>query len=92
MRRPAHPAPYSPIAHQPEEAGGLGKSEQTLRGRLSRMSDISLRITESLDLETFRPEVVDGARPLSSTPGVAQGLFPSRCSPDDKRAGSPFLI
>ena len=51
------------------------------------MSDINLRITESLDLETFRPEVVDLARSPTGTPGVAHGVFPSRCSPDDKRAG-----
>ena len=38
------------------------------------MSDISLRITESLDLDTFLPEVVDLARSPTGTPGVALGL------------------
>ena len=51
------------------------------------MSDISLRITESLDLDKILKEIVDGARSLTGTPGVALGLFPSGCSPDDKRAG-----
>ena len=38
------------------------------------MSDISLRITESLDLDTVLKEVVDRARSPTGTPGVALGL------------------
>ena len=37
----------------------------TLRERLSRLSEASLRITEDLDLDTVLQEVVDGARSLT---------------------------
>ena len=38
---------------------------ETLRERLSRLSQVSLRITEDLDLDTVLQEVVDGARSLT---------------------------
>ena len=38
---------------------------QTLRDRLSRLSDASLRINESLDFDTVLHEVLDSARELT---------------------------
>ena len=38
---------------------------ETLRERFSRLSQVSLRITEDLDLDTVLQEVVDGARSLT---------------------------
>ena len=38
---------------------------RTLRQRLSRLSEASLRINESLDLDTVLQEVLDSARTLT---------------------------
>ena len=41
---------------------------QALRTRLSRLSEASLRITESLDLETVLQGVLDSARSMADAP------------------------
>ncbi len=43
----------------------LGKEVRVLRERLSRLSEASLRISESLDVDTVLREVVDSARALT---------------------------
>ena len=40
---------------------------QALRGRLSRLSEASLRINESLDFDTVLQGVLDSARELTSS-------------------------
>lgn len=53
------------------EAGGSGEGEllraenETLRARLSRLTEAILRISEDLDLDTVLQEVADGARLLT---------------------------
>ena len=58
-----------------KEADRPARENQTLRVRLSRRSDVSPRITESLHLDTVPQEVVDGAHSRTGAPGMAQ----SRC-------------
>ena len=48
---------------------------ETLRARLLKMSEVSRRVTESLDLETVLQEVVDGARSLTGARYGALGVF-----------------
>ena len=48
-------------------AGDLARENQALRQRLSRLSEASLRINESLDLDTVLQEVVDSARALTGS-------------------------
>ena len=43
-------------------AGDLARENQALRQRLSRLSEASLRISESLDFETVLQGVLDSAR------------------------------
>ena len=43
----------------------LLRENQALRERLSRLSQASLRINESLDFDTVLQEVVDSARTLT---------------------------
>ena len=49
----------------PQEADKLRRDVETLRDRLSRLSEAGLRISESLDLDTVLHEVVDSARALT---------------------------
>ncbi len=48
-----------------EPADGLKQEIETLRNRLSVLSETSVRITEDLDLDTVLQEVVDAARSLT---------------------------
>ena len=48
-----------------ENAGELARENQALRQRLSRLSEASLRISESLDFETVLQGVLDSARSLT---------------------------
>ena len=58
-----------------QESDGLIRENQSLRDRLKRLSDVSLRITESLDLDTVLQEVVDGARTLTSAQYGTLAIF-----------------
>lgn len=58
-----------------QESDSLIRENQSLRDRLKRTSDVSLRITESLDLDTVLQEVVDGARALTSAQYGALAVF-----------------
>ena len=53
-----------------------------LRDRLSRLSQATLRINESLDLDTVLQEVVDSARSLT---GARYGELPPSTSPGGSR-------
>ena len=48
-----------------EEADELRRENEALRDRLSGLSEASLRISRSLDLDTVLQEVIDGARSLT---------------------------
>ena len=48
-----------------EEADSLRRENEALRDRLSGLSEASLRISRSLDLDTVLQEVIDGARSLT---------------------------
>ena len=48
-----------------EEADSLRRENEALRERLSGLSEASLRISRSLDLDTVLQEVIDGARSLT---------------------------
>jgi GAF domain-containing protein len=48
-----------------EEADRLSREVDALRNRLTRMSEASLRINESLNLPTVLQEVIDSARSLT---------------------------
>ena len=48
-----------------EPADGLKREIETLRNRLSGLSEAGVRITEDLDLDTVLQEVVDAARSLT---------------------------
>ena len=62
--------------------------DSALRNRLSRLSEASLRINESLDLETVLQEVVDNARALTdSRYGVITTLDDSGEPPDFVTSG-----
>ena len=68
---------------------------EALRNRLSRLSEASLRITESLDLDTILQGVIDGARSLSGArygallvlndAGRMQDLVTSGMTPEERR-------
>ena len=58
-----------------QEVDELKLKIESLRGRLLRMSDVSRRITESLDLDTVLQEVVDGARSLTEARYGALAVF-----------------
>ncbi len=61
---------------------------QALRDRLSRLSEASLRINESLDFDTVLQEVVDSARALTDSHyGVLTTLDGSRRPPDFVTSG-----
>ena len=73
---------------------------EALRNRLSRLSEASLRITESLDLDTILQEVIDGARSLTGArygallilddAGGLQGLVISGMTPAERRKLGPL--
>ena len=48
-----------------KSAGELERENEALRDRLSRLSQASLRINESLDFEGVLQEVVDSARAIT---------------------------
>ena len=58
-----------------KEADAPMQEIETLRARLLKMSEVSRRVTESLDLRTVLQEVVDGARSLTSARYGALGIF-----------------
>ena len=73
---------------------------EALRNRLSRLSEASLRITESLDLDTILQEVIDGARSLTGArygallilddAGGLQDLVISGMTPAERRKLGPL--
>ena len=73
-----------------------GLENEALRDRLSRLSEASLRINESLDLDTVLQEVVDSARALTDSPygvittlddsGLPHEFVTSGMTPEDHRA------
>ncbi len=58
-----------------EEADKLRRENEALRARVAKMSEVSRRITESLDLDTVLQEVVDGVRSLTDAQYGAVGVF-----------------
>ena len=64
-----------------QENDKLKREIESLRTRLLRMSEVSLRINGSLDLGTVLQEVVDCARSLTGARYGALTVF------DDSRAG-----
>ena len=58
-----------------QEADKLKRENESLRTRLLKMSEVSRRVTESLDIETVLQEVVDGARSLTGARYGAIGVF-----------------
>ena len=73
-----------------------GLENAALRRRLSQLSEASLRISESLDLDTVLREVVDSARALTGSrygvittlddSGLAKDFVTSGMTPEDHRA------
>ena len=69
---------------------------EALRNRLSRLSEASLRITESLDLDTILQGVIDGARSLTGArygalvvlddAGGMQDLVTSGMTPEERQS------
>ena len=53
------------------QSSDLERENQALRERLSRLSEASLRINESLEFDTVLQEVLDSARVLS---GASYGV------------------
>ena len=78
-----------------------GLEIQALRDRLSRLSEASLRINESLDLDTVLQEVVDSARALTDSPygvittlddsGQPRDFVTSGMTPEAHRALENYL-
>ncbi len=63
----------------------LKRENEALRARIARLSEVSLRVTESLDLDIVLQEVVDGARSLTDARYGAVGMF------DDSRRIRDFI-
>ena len=84
-----------------QEQDDLLKENQALRERLSRLSEASLRINESLDLDTVLQEVVDSARALTGSAygvittlddsGLPKDFVTSGMSPEARRALENYL-
>ena len=78
-----------------------GLEMAALRRRLSRLSEASLRISESLDLDTVLREVVDSARALTGSrygvittlddSGLPRDFVTSGMAPEDHRAFENYL-
>ena len=78
-----------------------GLENAALRRRLSQLSEASLRISESLDLDTVLREVVDSARALTGSrygvittlddSGLAKDFVTSGVTPEDHRALENYL-
>ena len=78
-----------------------GLEMAALRRRLSRLSEASLRISESLDLDTVLREVVDSARALTGSrygvittlddSGLPKDFVTSGMTPEDHRAFENYL-
>ena len=76
-----------------EPADSLKREIETLRNRLSGLSEAGVRITEDLDLDTVLQEVVDAARSLTGArisgltaldeDGVLQAFITSGMAPED---------
>ena len=81
-------------------AGDLARENEALRQRLSRLSEASLRINESLDFETVLQGVLDSARALSSArygvitllddAGRIQDFLYSGLTPEESRQFAEF--
>ena len=77
------------------EVANMRPATESLRNRLSRLSEASLRITESLDLDTILQGVIDGARSLTGArygallilddAGSMQDLVTSGMTPEERR-------
>ena len=65
QRRIAEPQVLSRPGVTLEEADSLRRENEALRDRLSGLSEASLRISRSLDLDTVLQGVIDGARSLT---------------------------
>ncbi|MDE2787339.1 MAG: response regulator [Chloroflexota bacterium] len=84
-----------------EENGGRGRENATPRDRLSRLSEATLRINESLDFDTVLQEVVNAARALTDSrygvittldgSGRPQDFVTSGMTEDERRAYEDFL-
>ena len=82
-------------------SGEHGLEIEALRDRLSRLSEASLRINESLDLDTVLQEVVDSARALTGSPygvittlddsGLPKDFVTSGMTPEAHRALENYL-
>ena len=78
-----------------KEDANMRPETEALRNRLSRLSEASLRITESLDLDTILQGVIDGARSLTDArygallilddAGRMQDLVTSGMTPEERR-------
>ena len=78
-----------------KEADRLKQENQALLGRLSKLSEASLRITESLDLGATLQEVADSARSLTAArygalvtfdgSGLVRDVITSGISPEERR-------
>ncbi len=87
-----------PGARRPElsTVEELGKEVRVLRERLSRLSEASLRISESLDVDTVLREVAESARALTDAGSAVivmiddsadvQDIVTSGLSPEERRA------
>ena len=77
------------------EVANMRPATESLRNRLSGLSEASLRITESLDLDTILQGVIDGARSLTGArygallilddAGSMQDLVTSGMTPEERR-------
>ena len=78
-----------------KEDANMRPETEALRNRLSRLSEASLRITESLDLDDILQGVIDGARSLTGArygallvlddAGRMQDLVTSGMTPEERR-------
>ena len=53
----------------------LKREIETLRARVTKMSEVSRRVTEIWDLDAVLQEIVDGARTLTDARYGAVGVF-----------------
>ena len=80
------------------QAEDLKRAMEELRDRLSRLSEASLRINESLDFDTVLQEVVDSARALTASRYGAITVLGEAGRPSDfhslrpDRGGAPGAV